>query len=117
MKRKKESMLWPVFLVCLLLLCGWSVWNAFLKDIIPRHITHFWSYEAFRNKSEHTLLALQLPKSAKKIKYYWSVDRFVYVAGYSIFLPKEEYEQMKEETIERYKKSYEATKPLPNTAL
>ncbi|MCM1112924.1 MAG: hypothetical protein NC399_06675 [Muribaculum sp.] len=78
------------------------VWIALWDNVIPRHQTRFASFEAFREKAETATLAWEIPDTAENIKYYWGQDRFVRVAGYGISLPSEAYEQMKQESTERY---------------
>lgn len=102
--RKKT---WIIIFLCIFLLLFWAVWNAFLSSFVPRHRTSFGDYDSFRKKAEGSGLALQLPESAYDIKYYWGVDRFVKVAGYGTSLSDEDYENVKLETIKRYKEAYE----------
>lgn len=101
MKIRKRFILFIIFLI--ITPFAWAIWHAFLYDVVPRHRTWFWSYDSFRDKAFLTnLLAPELPESVSDTKYYWSIDRFVDISGYGATMSNKDYEEMKEDAIERY---------------
>ncbi len=103
----KISLFTKIFLLLVHALFTWAVWQAFLSSFVPRQRTLFWDYDSFRNKAKNSGLALQLPESAHRTKYYWGVNWFVTVSGYGTALSDEDYEDIKSEAIKRYQEAYD----------
>ncbi len=105
-KQKKKELVSVPFLIGLLIFLILFpvsvVWALLWDNVIPRHQTRFASFESFREKSPSAMLAWEIPDSAREIKYYWGQDYFVRVSGYGMSLPNEKYEQVKQESLERY---------------
>lgn len=59
----------------------------------------------------------ELPSSAYDIKYYWGNRNFVRIGGYGVCLSSDEYEQTKEEAIQRYQYQYNLSNVLPDEKL
>lgn len=91
-----------ILFVLVLLIFAWSIWNAFLKDIIPRYRTYFLSYNSFLEKTECGMFLAQLPKSANNVKYYSGTDRFVNVRGYGASFSDFEYKETQSKILEQY---------------
>ncbi len=105
-KKRKISPITIIFFCLVFALFAWSIWEAFLSPFVPRHRTYFKDYDSFLKKAGNDYLYLQLPESASDTKYYWGVDRFVTVAGYSTTLSDEDYEACKSDAIKQYQDEY-----------
>ena len=91
-------------LISLAFIFGWAIWTVFLQDVVPRHRTFFVSYDSFCKKAEHASFISDLPESSKDIKYYWGIDWFVEIAGYGTSLSDEDYEKLRAQALEDYRK-------------
>ena len=111
MKRKRVFYFIVTFFVGLLLF--WAVWETFLVCIVPQTRVKFRSFEAFRDKTENSGLSMSLPDSQENLKYYYHVEWFQYLSGFSVSLSDDDYKQMIENCIEEYQyynNSYEFVK-------
>lgn len=110
MKRKRLIILTIIFVGLLLF---WAIWEAFLVCIIPQTRVSFRNFEAFRDKAESSGLSMSLPDSQDNLKYYYHVEWFQYLSGFSVSLSDNDYKQMIESCIEEYQcynNSYEFVK-------
>ncbi len=99
MKRKRVLFFSIIFVG--LLLFG-AVWEAFLVCIVPQTRVRFKNFEAFRDKAENSGLSMSLPDSQDDLKYYYHVEWFQYLSGFSVSLSDNDYKQMIESCIEEY---------------
>ena len=75
---------------------------AFLQDVVSWRWTYFSNYESFYNMVNSSYQPEKLSSSAYDTKFYWGNKAFVRIGGYGACLPSDEYEQAKEEAIQRY---------------
>lgn len=110
MKRKRLTLFTIIFVG--LLFFG-AIWKAFLVCIVPQTRVRFRNFEAFRDKAENSGLSMSLPDSQDNLKYYYHVEWFQYLSGFSVSLSDDDYKQMIESCIEEYQSyndSYEFVK-------
>lgn len=87
--------------------------GSFLVCIVPQTRVRFRNFEAFRDKAENSGLSMSLPDSQDDLKYYYHVEWFQYLSGFSVSLSDNDYKQMIESCIEEYQyynNSYEFVK-------
>ena len=109
--KRKRLFLFIISFVGLLLF--WAVWEAFLVCIVPQTRVRFRNFEAFRDKAENSGLSTSLPDSQYDLKYYYHVEWFQYLSGFSVSLSDNDYKKMIESCIEEqqyYNNSYEFVK-------
>lgn len=93
------------------LLFFWAIWEAFLVCIVPQTRVRFKNFEAFRDKAKSSIYSVSLPEFQDNIKYYYHVEWFQYLSGFSVSLSDDDYKQFIESCIEKnYNDSYELSK-------
>lgn len=102
--KKKPPYFVAIFLIVLCVLFIILIWNVFLENYIPHHRTIYFSYANFIKDKKNYDLPESLPPSARRIKLYSGVRRFVSCAGYSMYLSESEYDDFLDVATERYRK-------------
>ena len=107
--KQKRLLLFTIVFVGLLFF--WAIWEAFLVCIVPQTRVRFKNLEAFQDKAKSAVFSISLPKSQDNIKYYYHVEWFQYLSGFSVSLSDDDYKQFIESYIEKsYNDSHELSK-------
>ena len=114
MKKTKLFLRWGVIFLLIALLFFWAIWNAFLVDFVPWKRTLFFNEESFFEMSKGgSFFSKELPSTAYDTEYYIGNRYFVRINGYGTSVSEMEYEQFKEEMLQRYRYQYDELGEMP----
>lgn len=102
MQKGKRGFLLGITIIFVGLLFFWAIWEAFLVCIVPQTRVRFNSFEAFRHKAKNSGLSMSLPETQKDLKYYYHIEWFQYLSGFSVSLSEDDYEQMIKSCVKEY---------------
>lgn len=88
------------------LLFFWAIWEAFLVAIVPQTKMRFKDYQSFLDKAEYSAFSKSLPESQDNIKYYYHVEWFQYLSGFSVSLSNDDYKWFVESCVEEYQSNH-----------
>lgn len=82
----------------------WTIWKAFLQDIVPRKRTLFLSYDSFVDKASNIKNTYpdELPSSAENIRYFHYRGGFDTKTGISFTVSQDEYQKLKQTYLSVY---------------
>ncbi len=107
MRKTKFFLRWSIILLLIALLFFWAIWNAFLVDFVPWKRTIFLNEDSFFEMVKGGgYFAKELPSSAYNTKYYIGNRYFIRKTGYGTSVIENEYEQIKEDALQRYEYQY-----------
>lgn len=98
--KKRRLLLVTVIFVGLLFF--WAIWEAFLVCIVPHTRVRFKDYQTFRDKAKYSVFSKSLPESQANIKYYYHVEWFQYLSGFSVSLSNDDYKRFIESCVEEH---------------
>lgn len=98
--KKRKFLLFTIIFIGLLFF--WAIWEAFLVCIVPQTRVRFKDYQTFRDKAKYSVFSKSLPESQANIKYYYHVEWFKYLSGFSVSLSNDDYKQFIESCVEEH---------------
>ena len=90
------------FIVCYLILSVATGVFLFVKEVVPKTFTHFWSYKTFVAMTDWTIYAPELPESAHDMRYYFYEGNLADKNGFHAAFSEEDYVAMKQNRLEKY---------------